>query len=95
MIRGLMIDFGGTVDTDGVHWYNMFRKAYSLCGVDLSDELLRDAYVNAERTLGRNRMINPDYTFRKTLEIKTATGILMLICHAIPETALPVRAIRY
>lgn len=72
MIRGLMIDFGGTVDTDGVHWYNMFRKAYSLCGVDLSDELLRDAYVNAERTLGRNRMINPNYTFRKTLEIKTA-----------------------
>ena len=36
----------------------------------VSEEAFRDAYVHAERTLGRNPIIQPDFTFYKTIETK-------------------------
>lgn len=79
MIRGILTDFGGTVDTDGIHWFRMFREAYSSCGNDLPEDMLRMAYVHAERTLGRNHVIEPSFTFSRTLETKIAlqTGFLL------------------
>lgn len=67
-MRGALIDFGGTVDTDGIHWMQLFRMAYQSCG--LSTDGLRDAYVYAERTLGRNAVITPETTFRDTIRTK-------------------------
>ena len=69
MIKGILIDFGGTIDSDGIHWFNAFSEAYSLVA-DLPKEQLWDAYVHTERTLGRNPIITPDFTFRQTLQIK-------------------------
>ena len=36
----------------------------------VSEEAFRDAYVHAERTLGKNPIIQPDFTFYKTIETK-------------------------
>ena len=36
----------------------------------VSETDFRDAYVHAERTLGKNPIIQPDFTFYKTLETK-------------------------
>ena len=36
----------------------------------VSEADFRDAYVHAERTLGKNPIIQPDFTFYKTLETK-------------------------
>ena len=69
MIKGILIDFGGTIDSDGIHWFTAFSEAYSLVA-DLPKEQLWDAYVHTERTLGRNPIITPDFTFRQTLQIK-------------------------
>lgn len=69
MIKGVLIDFGGTIDSDGVHWFNAFERAYSISN-SIPTNILRDAYVHAERTLGRNPIIGPDYTFLKTLQAK-------------------------
>ena len=71
MIKGILIDFGGTIDSDGIHWFDQFRDAYALVA-SVPESLLWDAYVHAERTLGRNPIIGPDYTFCKTLQIKIA-----------------------
>jgi putative hydrolase of the HAD superfamily len=38
--------------------------------VPVSETDFRDAYVHAERTLGKNPIIQPDFTFYKTLETK-------------------------
>lgn len=65
MIKGMLIDFGGTIDTDGVHWYRMFRDAYPKT---VSDELLREAYVFGERNLEAG----PNCTFHEMLEKKVA-----------------------
>ena len=71
MIKGILIDFGGTIDSDGVHWFDAFSEAYALVA-DIPEPLLRDAYVHTERTLGTNPIIAPDYSFCKTLQAKIA-----------------------
>ena len=69
-MKGLLIDFGGTIDTDGRHWYKVFKQAYSCVAPAIEDALLRQAYVYAERTLGKNPIIDFQSTFYKTLETK-------------------------
>ena len=71
MIKGILIDFGGTIDSDGVHWFDAFSEAYALLA-DIPEPLLREAYVHTERTLGTNPIIAPDYSFCKTLQTKIA-----------------------
>ncbi len=71
MIKGILIDFGGTIDSDGIHWFNAFSDAYAMVA-DVPKELLWDAYVHTERTLGRNPIIKPTDTFCKTLQTKIA-----------------------
>lgn len=69
-IKGLLFDYGGTLDTAGCHWGKMLWKAYQRQNIPVEEEKFRDAYVYGERTLGRNPIIKADYTFHKTLETK-------------------------
>ena len=71
MIKGILIDFGGTIDSDGIHWFDAFSAAYAMVA-DVPKDLLWDAYVHTERTLGRNPIIQPTDTFCKTLQTKIA-----------------------
>lgn len=86
MIKGILIDFGGTIDSDGIHWFDQFRDAYALVA-SVPESLLWDAYVHTERTLGRNPIIGPDYTFCKTLQTKIALQTEYLQLHGITITA--------
>ena len=86
MIKGILIDFGGTIDSDGIHWFKAFQDAYALVA-DIPEPLLWDAYVHTERTLGRNPIIGPDYTFCKTLQTKIALQTEYLQQHGITVTA--------
>ena len=68
-IRGIIFDYGGTIDTDGQHWGMKIWHAYERRAVGVSEADYRDAYVAAERALGRTPLIKPDYSFRQTLSI--------------------------
>ncbi|MGM9709864.1 MAG: HAD family hydrolase [Prevotella sp.] len=70
MIKGYIFDFGGTLDTAGCHWGQMLWHAYQHQQIPVSEEQFREAYVYAERTLGRTPIIQSDYSFHKTLEVK-------------------------
>lgn len=70
MIKGYIFDYGGTLDTAGCHWGQMLWAAYQRAQVPVSEEQFRDAYVYGERTLGKEPIIRPDYTFYKTLSVK-------------------------
>ncbi len=70
MIKGYIFDYGGTLDTGGNHWGQVMWHAYERQQVPVSQEHFREAYVHAERTLGKNPIIKPEFTFRKTLETK-------------------------
>ncbi len=69
-IKGIIFDYGGTLDTGGDHWSEVIWKAYQEAGVNVSKEEFRDAYVFAERELARTRYILPEHNFRDLLNIK-------------------------
>jgi putative hydrolase of the HAD superfamily len=70
MMKGYIFDYGGTLDTGGQHWGKVIWHAYERQQVPVTEEAFRKAYVHAERTLGKNPIIQPDFTFRRTLEEK-------------------------
>lgn len=70
MMAGYIFDYGGTLDTGGQHWGQVLWHAYERHQVPVTEAQFREAYVHAERTLGRNPIIRPDFTFRQTLETK-------------------------
>ena len=70
MIKGDIVDDGGTLDTGGHHWGKVIWHAYERQQVPVSEAQFREAYVHGERTLGKNPIIQPDFTFRQTLEKK-------------------------
>ena len=80
MIKGCIFDYGGTLDTHGCHWAKVIWHAYEQCGVPVTEAAFREAYVHAERTLGRNPIIQPDFTFRQTLEEKIRIQLSVLGC---------------
>ena len=82
MIKGYIFDYGGTLDTGGQHWGKVIWHAYERQQVPVSEADFRDAYVHAERTLGKNPIIKPDFTFYKTIETKISIQLEYLQQHA-------------
>lgn len=68
--KGYIFDYGGTLDTNGDHWGKVLWHGYQRHEIPVSEDDFREAYVYAERKLGREPIIQPDFTFRKTLATK-------------------------
>ena len=81
LIKGIIFDYGGTLDTCGQHWGKKLWHAYERQHVPVTEQQFRDAYVYGERTLGRNPIIKPDYTFHRTLSTKIRLEMEHLCTH--------------
>ena len=68
--RAYLFDYSGTLDTGGCHWGRVLWRAWQQAGVPVGEAAFREAYVFAERTLGRGGIIGPKDTFRQTLDVK-------------------------
>lgn len=71
-IKGIIFDYGGTLDTDGVHWFHIFRRVYARHLPEVTEEQLREAYVYGERYLATHRVIEPEDDFLAMLKKKVA-----------------------
>lgn len=69
-IKGFIFDYGGTLDTRGNHWGKVLWHGYERTGVPVGEQDFRDAYVYGERTLATSPIVQPDFTFRDTLQAK-------------------------
>lgn len=69
-IKGLLFDYGGTIDSNGLHWAEVIWQAYEAMQVPVSKEVFRKAYVYGERTLGKNPIVQPHHTFLDMLRLK-------------------------
>ena len=69
-IKGLLFDYGGTIDSNGLHWAEVIWLAYETLQVPVSKEVFREAYVYGERTLGKNPIVQPHHTFLDMLRLK-------------------------
>ena len=71
-VKGLIFDYGGTIDTNGIHWGEVIWNAYRHSHIPVTREAFRNAYVQVERILGNKPVIRPAHTFRDVLRIKLA-----------------------
>lgn len=70
MIKGIIFDYGGTLDTGGRHWSEVIREGWEKAGVVADNALFWEAYVYAEKELERVRHILPEHDFQDVMNIK-------------------------
>lgn len=80
-IKGAILDYGGTLDTDGTHWSHIIKSAYQQAEVAVTDGDFRDAYVNGERELTKTLHILPRHNFADLLLIKVKIELQYLAEH--------------
>lgn len=69
-IKGIIFDYGGTIDTGGDHWSEVIWDAYNKAGVAVDKASFREAYVYGERELAKTLHILPHHNFKDMLLIK-------------------------
>ena len=77
-IKGLIFDYGGTLDSEGRHWSYILREGLKEAGIQADDDTWKDAYVFAERALAKERIIVEEDTFRDVMLKKTGIEIARL-----------------
>jgi FMN phosphatase YigB (HAD superfamily) len=65
MIKALIFDFGGTIDTNGIHWIEMFWSKYLAHSINITKDNFINAYITAERKMSER--IKPEDSFKTTL----------------------------
>ena len=79
MIQGIIFDYGGTLDTNGLHWAEVLWAQYETCGLPVNKADFREAYVYGERTMGKQPLVKPTDDFRQVLLIKSRLQLEYLI----------------
>jgi HAD superfamily hydrolase (TIGR01509 family) len=62
MIRAILFDFGGTLDTDGIHWSEKFWDIYQRPGIPIAKSDYEKAYIASESILSKEK-VDPDCSF--------------------------------
>jgi putative hydrolase of the HAD superfamily len=69
-IRGIIFDYGATIDSNGTHWAEVIWQGYQSVGYPIAKDDFRKAYVYAERALAMHPYIKPEHNFLDLLRIK-------------------------
>ena len=69
-LKGVIFDYGGTIDSRGVHWSEVIWDGYCDAHVAVTKEQFRECYVFAERELAKVCHILPHHNFHDLLLIK-------------------------
>lgn len=77
--KGLIFDYGGTIDTKSVHWSEVLWDGYLAAGICVDKQAFRDAYVHGERTLARLPLVRPEHTMLDLLRIKVGVEMQWLV----------------
>lgn len=70
-IKGVIFDYGGTIDTNSRHWAEVLWSKYVEHHVPVDKESFRQAYVFGERALAKYPFVQPRHNFHEVLAIKT------------------------
>lgn len=65
-IKNIILDYGGTLDTDGIHWSEKFWEAYQHYQIPVEKEDFKNAFIYSERNIVD--VIKPNYNLIKTYE---------------------------
>lgn len=70
MIKGLLFDYGGTLDTNGRHWASVIWETYQRVQVPISKPDFAKAFVYGERMLGKHQLVKPHHSFLDVMMLK-------------------------
>ncbi|MCE7064224.1 HAD family hydrolase [Dyadobacter sp. CY326] len=70
MIKGILFDYGGTIDTNGLHWANVLWESYQHNQVNIDREAFAEAYKYGEKALAIKPIIEPHHVFYDVLFLK-------------------------
>lgn len=70
MIKGLLFDYGGTIDTNGLHWGGVLWDHYEKYQIPVERADFSKAYSFGERALAIHPLVKPDHTFYDVLKLK-------------------------
>ena len=97
-IKGIIFDYGGTLDTRGDHWSEVLWQGYEHFGIGVADDeevepgvsihkqAFRDAYVYGERALAVNPIVTSDFHFEDILREKLILELNFLAGKELLET---------
>lgn len=97
-IKGIIFDYGGTLDTRGDHWSEVLWQGYEHFGIGVADDeevepgvsihkqAFREAYVYGERALAVNPIVTPDFNFEDILREKLILELNFLVGKELLET---------
>lgn len=74
-VKGIIFDYGGTIDSNGKHWAEVLWESYMDNQIPVTKEQFREAYVYAERYLATNLVILPEDNFHVLLRKKLVLQI--------------------
>lgn len=80
-IKGVIFDYGGTIDTNSRHWAEVLWAQYVKHNVSVDKESFREAYVFGERTLAKYPFVRPDHDFYDVLLFKCKLQMEYLALH--------------
>ena len=87
-IKGIIFDYGGTIDSRGVHWSEIIWDGYQEAQIDVTKEQFRECYVFAERELARTPHILPHHNFYDLLLIKMRIELDYLAEHNLIDASI-------
>ena len=65
-----IFDYGGTLDTNGTHWFHIFLDRYRHYYPHLTENNVRQAYIYAEQTMAHSSKVSSSMSFKEVLELK-------------------------
>lgn len=64
--RGVLFDFGGTLDSDGGHWLDRFSDLYEALGVQIPQSRIKEVFYLADRVCCEDPQVN-DWGLRRLM----------------------------
>ena len=80
-IKGIIFDYGGTIDTNSRHWAEVLWSQYVKHHIPVDKCSFREAYVFGERSLAKYPYVRPDHNFFDVLLFKCKLQMEYLALH--------------
>ena len=81
--KGIIFDYGGTLDSHGDHWSEVILDAYREIGINPAWEDFKEAYVTAERRLATQYIVRPEFTFGDVMAAKVSVQMEVLAARGV------------
>jgi putative hydrolase of the HAD superfamily len=74
-VKGIIFDYEGTIDTNGLSWAEVIWQAYQALEIPVDKKTFSETYIIGERALAQNRLVQPHQNFWHVLRLKAETQI--------------------